>query len=106
MPNIVPVEDEEISKQLERSFKKAGMKVMTSSTVEAVEVAGDKCKVTIQTKKGQETVEADIVLSAVGITTNLENLGIEETGIATEKGKVLLMISTAQMWKVYMQLAI
>lgn len=90
MPNIVPIEDEEISKQLERSFKKAGMKVMTSSTVEAVEVAGDICKVTIQTKKGQEVVEADIVLSAVGITTNLENLGIEETGIATEKGKVIV----------------
>ncbi|HLO90289.1 MAG TPA: dihydrolipoyl dehydrogenase [Lentimicrobium sp.] len=90
MPNIVPVEDEEISKQLERSFKKAGMKVMTSSTVESVEIAGDKCKVTIQTKKGQEIVEADIVLSAVGITTNLENLGLEETGITIEKGKVVV----------------
>ncbi len=90
MPNIVPIEDEEISKQLERSFKKAGMKVMTSSTVEAVEVNNDKCKVTIQTKKGQETVECDVVLSAVGITTNLENLGIEETGIKTEKGKVVV----------------
>lgn len=90
MPNIVPVEDEEISKQLERSFKKAGMKVMTSSTVESVDVAGDKCKVTIQTKKGQEVVEADIVLSAVGITTNLENLGLEETGIKTEKGKIVV----------------
>lgn len=90
MPNIVPVEDEEISKQLERSFKKAGMKVMTSSTVESVDTSGDKCKVTIQTKKGQETVDCDIVLSAVGITTNLENLGIEETGIKTEKGKVIV----------------
>lgn len=88
MPNIVPIEDEEVSKQLERSFKKAGMKVMTSSTVESVEVVGDKCKVTIQTKKGQEIIEADIVLSAVGITTNLENLGLEETGVETEKGKV------------------
>jgi dihydrolipoamide dehydrogenase len=90
MPNIVPIEDEEVSKQLERSFKKSGMKVMTSSTVDAVEIQGDKCLVTIKTKKGEEKVEADIVLSAVGITTNLENLGIEETGIQTEKGKVLV----------------
>ncbi len=90
MPNIVPVEDEEISKQLERSFKKSGMKVMTSSTVESVDTSGDKCKVTIKTKKGEEVIEADIVLSAVGITTNIENLGIEETGIETEKGKVVV----------------
>lgn len=90
MPTIVPIEDEEVSKQLERSFKKSGMKVMTSSTVEAVELVGEKCKVTIKTKKGQETVEADIVLSAVGITTNLENLGLEETGVAIDKGKVIV----------------
>lgn len=90
MPNIVPIEDEEVSKQLERSFKKAGMKVMTSSTVDSVEIQGDKCLVTIKTKKGEEKIEADIVLSAVGITTNLENLGIEETGIQTEKGKILV----------------
>jgi dihydrolipoamide dehydrogenase len=90
MPAIVPVEDEEVSKQLERSFKKMGMKVMTSSTVESVDTSGDKCKVTIKTKKGEEIIEADIVLSAVGITTNIENLGLEETGIATEKGKVVV----------------
>jgi dihydrolipoamide dehydrogenase len=90
MPNIVPIEDEEVSKQLERSFKKAGMKVMTSSTVESVEVVGEKCKVTIKTKKGEEIVEADVVLSAVGITTNLENLGLEETGITIDKGKVVV----------------
>jgi len=66
------------------------MKVMTSSTVEAVEVQGDVCKVTIKTKKGEEVVEADIVLSAVGITTNLENLGIEECGITVDKGKVVV----------------
>lgn len=90
MPAIVPVEDEEISKQLERSFKKSGMKVMTSSTVESVDTSGEKCKVTIKTKKGEEVVEADIVLSAVGITTNIEKLGIEETGIKTEKGKVVV----------------
>lgn len=90
MPNIVPVEDEEVSKQLERSFKKAGMKVMTSSTVESVEVKDHICEVSIKTKKGQETVEAEIVLSAVGIITNLENLGIEETGINVDKGKVVV----------------
>lgn len=90
MPNIVPVEDEEVSKQLERSFKKAGMKVMTSSTVDAVQVENDKCKVTVKTKKGEEIIEADVVLSAVGITTNIENLGLEETGINTEKGKIIV----------------
>lgn len=88
LPNVVPVEDEEVSKQLERSFKKSGMKVMTSSTVEKVDTSGKKCKVTIKTKKGEETVEADIVLSAVGITPNIENIGLEELGIETDKGKV------------------
>lgn len=88
LPNVVPVEDEEVSKQLERSFKKMGIKVMTSSTVEKVDTSGKKCKVTIKTKKGEETVEADIVLSAVGITPNIENIGLEELGIETDKGKV------------------
>jgi dihydrolipoamide dehydrogenase len=88
LPNVVPVEDEEVSKQLERSFKKMGMKVMTSSTVEKVDTSGKKCKVTIKTKKGEEIVEADIVLSAVGITPNIENIGLEELGIETDKGKV------------------
>jgi dihydrolipoamide dehydrogenase len=90
LPNIVPLEDEEVSKQLERSFKKAGMKVMTSSSVESVDTTGDSCKVTIKTPKATEEVECDIVLSAVGITTNLEGIGLEETGIKTEKGKVLV----------------
>jgi dihydrolipoamide dehydrogenase len=88
MPNIVPLEDEEVSKQLERSFKKAGIKIMTSSTVESVDTSGKLCKVKISTKKGEETIEAEVVLSAVGITPNLENIGLEETGIALEKGKV------------------
>lgn len=88
MPNIVPVEDEEVSKQLERSFKKSGMKVMTSSEVLSVDSSGDLCKVTIKTKKGEEVVEAEIVLSAVGITSNLEDLGLEEAGVEVEKGKV------------------
>ena len=88
LPNIVPLEDEEVSKQLERSFKKAGMKVMTSSTVESVDTSDNTCKVVIKTKKGEETHEADIVLSAVGITPNLENIGIEDLKIELDKGKV------------------
>lgn len=89
LPNIVPLEDEEVSKQLERSFKKSGMKVMTSSSVESVEINGDICKVSIKTPKTVEVVECDIVLSAVGIATNIEGIGLEETGIVTEKGKVV-----------------
>ena len=90
LPNIVPLEDEEVSKQLERSFKKAGLKVMTSSTVESVEISGDICKVSIKTPKSLDVIECDIVLSAVGIATNLEGIGLEETGIKFEKGKVLV----------------
>lgn len=90
MPNIVPLEDEEVSKQLERSFKKSKMKVMTSSEVKSVDTSGDKCKVVIKTKKGEETLEADIVLSAVGISANIEGIGLEETGIKTEKGKIVV----------------
>jgi dihydrolipoamide dehydrogenase len=90
LPNIVPLEDEEVSKQLERSFKKAGMKVITSATVESVDASGDLCKVQVKTKKGQEVIEAEIVLSAVGISTNIEGIGLEETGIATDKGKVVV----------------
>ena len=88
MPTLVPNEDEDVAKQLERSFKKMKMKVMTSSTVEKVDTSGEKCKVTIKTKKGEEVVEADIVLSAVGITPNTENLGLEELGVKTDKGRV------------------
>jgi len=90
MPEIVPLEDVEVSKQLGRSFKKAKMKVMVDSSVEAVDTKGKLCKVTIKTKKGEEIVEAEIVLSAVGIETNLQGIGIEELGIKTEKGKVLV----------------
>jgi dihydrolipoamide dehydrogenase len=88
MPALVPLEDEEVSKALERSFKKAGMEVMTSSSVESVDLKGKTCKVLIKTAKGQEIREADVVLSAVGITPNLEGIGIEKLGIAVEKGKV------------------
>jgi dihydrolipoamide dehydrogenase len=90
LPNVVPLEDEEVSKALERSFKKAGMKVMLGSTVESVDTTGEGCKVIVKTKKGEEIVEADIVLSAIGISTNIEGIGLEETGIVTEKGKVVV----------------
>ncbi|MGK7389497.1 MAG: dihydrolipoyl dehydrogenase [Candidatus Cyclobacteriaceae bacterium M2_1C_046] len=90
LPRIVPVEDEDVSKQLERTFKKAGMKIMTSSEVTKVDTKGKGCKVTVKTKKGEEQIDCDIVLSAVGITTNLENLGLEETGVKQDKGKVLV----------------
>jgi len=88
LPNIIPLEDEEVSKQLQRSFKKAGIKVMTSSSVESVDTSGDLCKAKIKTKKGEEEAEAEIVLSAVGVTPNLENIGIEELNIELENGKV------------------
>lgn len=90
LPNIVPIEDEEVSKTLERSFKKSGMKVMTGVSVEAVDASGKTCKVTVKTKKGEEVLEADIVLSAVGVDTNIEGIGLEEVGIKTEKSKVVV----------------
>lgn len=88
LPNIVPLEDEEISKQLERSFKKAGMEILTSSSVEEVTTKGGACQVRIKGPKGETLVETDIVLSAVGITPNIEGIGLETLGIKTEKGKI------------------
>lgn len=88
MPEVVPVEDVEVSKQLARSFKKAKMKVLVKSSVEKVEIKGDKCIATIKTPKGEEVHEAEVVLSAVGITPNLEGIGLEELGIELDKGKV------------------
>ncbi|HLU84180.1 MAG TPA: dihydrolipoyl dehydrogenase [Vicingaceae bacterium] len=85
LPNIVPLEDEEVSKQLERSFKKAGMKIMTNSAVESVDTKGAGCKVKVKTKKGEEIIECDVVLSAVGIKRNIENIGLEEVGIVVDK---------------------
>ncbi len=90
MPNIVPVEDEEVSKQLEKSFKKQGIEVMTGSEVTAVDTKGKGCKVTVKTPKGEQTIECDIVLSAVGITPNIEKIGLEEVGIATDKGRIVV----------------
>ncbi len=88
MPTLVPNEDIDISKQLARSFKKMKMKVLVDSSVESVDTSGEKCKVTIKTKKGEQVVEADVVLSAVGISPNTEGIGLEELGVETEKGHV------------------
>jgi dihydrolipoyl dehydrogenase len=90
LPTIVPIEDEEVSKQLGRSFKKAGIRVMTSAEVTKVDTKGKGCKVTVKTKKGEEVIDCDIVLSAVGVTTNLEGIGLEDIGVATDKGKVIV----------------
>ena len=90
MPNIVPVEDEDVSKQLERSFKKAGVKIKTSAEVTHVDTSGEGVKATVKTAKGEEILEADIVLSAVGIKTNIENIGLEDVGIATDRDKILV----------------
>jgi dihydrolipoamide dehydrogenase len=90
MPNIAPVEDEEVSKQLERSFKKQGMKIMTGAEVTSVDTSGKGCKVTVKTKKGDEVIECDVVLSAVGIAANLEGIGLEDVGIITDKGKIMV----------------
>ncbi|PCH65047.1 MAG: dihydrolipoyl dehydrogenase [Bacteroidetes bacterium] len=89
LPNILPIEDEEVSKQLERSFKKLGMKIMTAASVESVDIKSTQCKVKIKTKKGTEVLETDIVLSAVGISANIKGIGLEEVGIATDNGKIL-----------------
>ncbi|NCD71768.1 dihydrolipoyl dehydrogenase [Mucilaginibacter agri] len=88
--DIVPLEDEEVSKQLNRSLKKQGINIMTSSTVESVDTSGDLCKVNVKTEKGMEVLEAEVVLSAIGISTNLEGIGLEETGVKFDKGKVLV----------------
>lgn len=90
MPRILPVEDEEVSKAVEKSFKKQKIKVMTSSEVTAVDTSGKGVKAKVKTSKGEIELEADILLSAVGIVTNIEGIGLEEAGVKTEKGKVLV----------------
>ncbi|NQY10155.1 MAG: dihydrolipoyl dehydrogenase [Flavobacteriales bacterium] len=89
MPNIVPVEDKDVSSQLQKSFKKSGMTVMTGASVESVEVAGNRARVTVKTDKGEETIETDLVLSAVGIAANIENIGLENVGVIVDGGKIL-----------------
>ena len=90
LPHLVPLEDEDVSKQFERSFKKAGIKVMTNSAVEKLDTSGKMVKATVKTKKGEEIIEAEIVLSAVGIKTNIENIGLEDVGIVTDRDKILV----------------
>jgi len=90
LPNIVPNEDVDVSKQLEKSFKKSGIKIMTKSAVQSVDTSGKGCKVSVKTEKGMEEIACDIVLSAVGVETNLENIGLEDVGVVTDKGKVIV----------------
>ena len=88
MDRIVPVEDEEVSKALEKIYKKSGITVMTSSEVTKVDTKGAGCKVTVKTAKGEEVLDCDVVLSAAGVVSNLENIGLEEVGILVDKGKI------------------
>ncbi|WP_196887471.1 dihydrolipoyl dehydrogenase [Aureivirga sp. CE67] len=90
LPNLVPLEDQDVSKQFERSMKKSGIKVMTNSSVESVDTSGEGVVATVKTKKGEVTLEADIVLSAVGIKSNLEGIGLEDVGIVTDRDKILV----------------
>ncbi len=90
MPFIVPLEDEDISKALEKAFTSRGIRIMTSSEVIQADSSGNQCTVTVRTPAGQETIEAEIILSAVGVTPNIENIGLEETGIITDAGKILV----------------
>jgi dihydrolipoamide dehydrogenase len=90
MPNIVPVEDIDVSKQFEKSLKKSGITVMTNASVESVDTSGKGVVATVKTKKGEETLEADVVLSAVGIKSNIENLGLEEVGIVVDRDKIIV----------------
>jgi dihydrolipoamide dehydrogenase len=90
MPNIVPVEDVDVSKQFEKSLKKSGIKVMTNASVESVDTSGNGVIATVKTKKGEEKLEADIVLSAVGIKSNIENIGLEDVGIVVDRDKILV----------------
>jgi dihydrolipoamide dehydrogenase len=90
MPRVVPVEDEDISKELEKQFKKQGIEIMVNSSVEAVEQSGNGVKARVKTPNGEISLEADIVLSAVGVVANIENIGLEELGIKTEKGKIVV----------------
>lgn len=90
LPNIVPVEDEEVSKQLEKSFKKIGIDVMVDASVESVDTKGDISKVNVKTKTGNVVLEAEVVLSAVGIEANIAGLGLEDVGVKTDKGKIIV----------------
>lgn len=88
MPRVVPVEDEEISKELEKNLKKQGIDIMTSSEVTKVDTSGNGVKATVKTASGEVTLEADVLLSAVGISANIENIGLETLGIKTDRGLI------------------
>jgi dihydrolipoamide dehydrogenase len=90
MPNIVPVEDEEVSKALAKNFKSNGIDIMNNAEVTAVDTAGKGCKVKVKTAEGEQVIECDIVLSAVGVVANIDGIGLEDVGIATDKGKILV----------------
>jgi dihydrolipoamide dehydrogenase len=90
LPNILPNEDIEVSKQIERSFKKVKMKILTDSLVESVDTSGEKCKVTVKTPVEIKIIESDIVLSAIGVTANIEDIGLEKVGVKTENGKIVV----------------
>ncbi len=90
LDRLVPVEDHDVSKELGRAFKKMGIKSMTSAEVLSVDTSGDAVRVKIKTKKGEETIEADQVLSAVGVVGNIENLGLEDLGIKTDRGSIVI----------------
>jgi dihydrolipoamide dehydrogenase len=90
LPRVVPVEDEEVSKALDKSFKKAGMKIYVNSEVTKVDTSGAGCVSTVKTPDGEIKIESDVVLSAIGISTNLEGIGLEDVGVKTDKGKVVV----------------
>ncbi|MEN8765844.1 MAG: dihydrolipoyl dehydrogenase [Wenyingzhuangia sp.] len=90
MPNVVPVEDEEVSKAFGNSLKKSGIKLMLNSSVESIDTSGDGVIATVKTKKGEEKIEADVLLSAVGIKTNIENIGLEDVGIVVDRDKIIV----------------
>ncbi len=90
LPHIVPNEDVDVSKALEKEFKKKGISIMTNAAVESVDTSGKINKVLVKTKKGEETMECDVVLSAVGVSTNLDGIGLEDVGIATDKERILV----------------
>lgn len=89
MPQIVPVEDEEVSKALAKSFKSMGIEIMNSAEVTGVDTTGKGCKVTVKDASGEKTIDCDVVLSAVGVVSNIEGIGLEDVGIVTDKGKVV-----------------
>ncbi|HNB81929.1 MAG TPA: dihydrolipoyl dehydrogenase, partial [Chitinophagaceae bacterium] len=89
MPRIVPVEDDDVSKELEKSFKKQGIEIMTNASVESVDTTGAGVKARVKTATGEVTLEADVVLSAVGVVANIENIGLEALGVKTEKGRIV-----------------